>query len=68
MESDILIINFGLHYLVHERKPLVADITKLFTMLKDFATLPGKVLIWRETSAQLFNSEGGEYPGNRFGE
>lgn len=61
-ESDVLVINFGLHYMLKEKNIYVDEMTHFLSTLKAFANTPGKVLIWRETSAQHHLNEGGEYP------
>lgn len=60
--ADVLVVNFGLHWLVHEKKEFVNEIRELVKVLKNFASQEGKVLIWRENSAQFHLSDGGEWP------
>ena len=60
--TDVLVVNFGLHWLVDEKNNFEKEIKRLLEVLKAFASTPGKVLIWRESSAQFHLSDGGEWP------
>ena len=61
-ETDVLVINTGLHYL--EAEPYINVTKKMLKTLLPFAQK--KILIWRETTAQHVNSDGGEWPVSKF--
>ena len=48
--SDVLVINFGLHYLVDKRAEFQEEMIALLTRLRGFGRTEGKQLIWREVS------------------
>jgi len=56
--SDIMLINYGVHYLANE---LGEFRSTLEALLHTFKNITDCVLIYRETSAQHFDSVGGEY-------
>ena len=57
-DTDVLVINTGLHYLdAGLYRKVIRDM--LETLLPFSKT---KVLVWRETTAQHVNSDGGEWP------
>lgn len=59
INPDAIFINFGLHYLIKEENLYTQMIRHLLTKLQPFAL--SKPLMFRETSAQHFNTDGGEY-------
>jgi hypothetical protein len=61
-ESQIAMINFGLHYKTTTIDEYRFEMNTMFKRLKEFASKPKSFVIWRETSAQHVYSLGGEYP------
>ena len=60
-EVDVLVINYGLHY--HDPPAYAADMAALFAQLDAWTRAhPGKVALFRETSAQHFG-KAGSYSG-----
>ena len=57
--SDILMLNFGAHWLPSTRKEYTTDMTRLWKFLKPFANTT--FFIWREKFAQHRDSDGGEW-------
>lgn len=59
--SDVLVVNHGLHY--HNETEYAVDMGLFFEKLAKFNQQPGKVAVFRETSAQAFDKTGSWTPG-----
>ena len=59
--SDVVLLNYGLHY--HILGEYEQAMTALFAQLGAFNRLPGKLAVFRETSAQGFPGTGSYTPG-----
>lgn len=60
--SDIMLINYGVHYVPKDFKDFKSSLEALFLEFKTNVT--DCTLIYRETSAQHFNNVGGEFNTN----
>lgn len=58
-QPDVLVINFGLHYLIEERNIYTNMVRDFFQKMRSYAV--SKPLIFRETSAQHLATDGGEW-------
>eukprot|EP00624_Nannochloropsis_granulata_P004897 evm.model.NODE_346_length_1066_cov_54.308632.1 len=47
-EADVLVVNFGLHYLIDKRQDFQEEMRALLNRLRDFGQTEGKQLVWRE--------------------
>jgi len=47
-EADVLVVNFGLHYLIDKRHVFQEEMCALLKRLRDFGKTEGKQLVWRE--------------------
>ena len=65
--DDVLVINFGLHYLTRKGRPdptlLARDITSLLRTHAELTQHQRPTLLWRETSPEAFPTGTGAYPG-----
>jgi hypothetical protein len=59
--SDVLVLNYGLHF--HDLAEYQLAMEALFAELGAFNRLPGKLAVFRETSAQSFPGTGSYTPG-----
>ena len=60
--SDIMLIDYGLHYLYHQTVDLKEFKSTIEALLLEFKTnITDCVLIFRESTAQHFDFDGGEY-------
>jgi hypothetical protein len=58
-QPDVLVINFGLHYLIEERHIYTSMVRNFFKRMRSYAV--SRPLIFRETSAQHLATDGGEW-------
>jgi len=58
--TDVLVINVGLHFRAPFQDLYARVVMGVLTLLRPYAH--NKLIIWRETSAQHHNSDGGEWP------
>jgi hypothetical protein len=59
--SDIMVIDYGLHFLTDQTEEMVEYESSLNAMLNMFKNASDCHLIYRETSAQHFDREGGDF-------
>jgi hypothetical protein len=63
-QSDIIVFDHGLHYLPNQFKDMIERTRTLLPALKAGSNNKVKLVAWRETSSQHFNTTHGEYmPG-----
>ncbi len=61
-DSDIILLNFGLHWRWKEIVSYREHMTNLLTVIRDHSrSHPEKIIIWRESSAQHHIALGGEF-------